>query len=406
MRILYFAFVELDVPNACRTHTLGIINGFARQGCRVDALIPRPRQAVSGHPNLRFIWLWPWRFSHIGGTWIRLLSSILMFWLCLRNRYDAIYVRELETHPGPRWCSRFFKTALFIEINDLLVPYFQRTGVRAARVAAVERHQRADFRRAAGLIVNSISMRRWFLDRYPVAPGKFHLVFNGADPPREAPLSREQARNALGIPADGLCLGFLGNIYSRYDFDTLLNACRACRRKIPGLFLLIVGDGPLKQELIRKVADAGLQPQARFTGYVEASKLGRYLPAMDVGLCLGGRDAAAMYGAITTKVATYGMYRLPVLVTGPPEEVYAEGLRRGLFFLAPEDAPALSGLIEQLHLGRSELPARGEEFHAFVRKEMTWDAAAEIIIVALLGCLRDGGGSVGAFRQMPARRLS
>ena len=35
--------------------------------------------------------------------------------------------------------------------------------------------------------------------------------------------------------------------------------------------------------------------------------------------------------------------------SGTVFEVYAEGLRRGLFFLAPEDAPALSGLIEQLH---------------------------------------------------------
>jgi glycosyltransferase involved in cell wall biosynthesis len=198
----------------------------------------------------------------------------------------------------------------------------------------------------------------------------------------------------------------LGNIYSRYDFETLLSAFRACGRTLPNLFLLIVGDGPLKQELIRKVADAGLQQQVSFTGYVDVSKLGRYLPAMDVGLCLVGRDAAAMYGAITTKVATYGMYRLPVVVTGPPEEAYAEGLRRGLFFLEPEDASALSGLIEQLHFERSELAARGAEFHAFVWNEMTWDAAAGKIILALSGGRRYEGGSTGAFRAMHDRRLS
>jgi len=380
MRVLYFSFVELDVPNACRTHTLGIIKGFARHGCRVDALVPKPLKAVPSIVNVRFVYLWPWQFSPIGSLWVKLLSSILMFWLCLTKRYDFIYVREMEIHPGPRWCSRLFKIPLYIEINDLLVPYFLKTGAASGWVAEVARNQKSDFRQAAALVINSIPMRQWLIDHYRMEPDKFHLVFNGAELPGEPPLSQEEARARLGLPSNSFCLGFVGNIYGRYDFDTLLKACRLCRLKVPGLFLLFVGDGPLKKSLIRRMAEEGFEKNVHFTGYVESLALGRCLPAMDVGLCLGDHYFTRMYGAITTKIATYGMYRIPVIVTGASFEEHPEGLQRSLFAIPPEDAPALADMIVRLHDHRGEIKERAAAFHSFVKAEMTWDAAAARIL--------------------------
>ncbi|MCK7508382.1 MAG: hypothetical protein MZV70_32925 [Desulfobacterales bacterium] len=72
------------------------------------------------------------------------------------------------------------------------------------------------------------------------------------------------------------------------------------------------------------MAEEGFEKSVHFTGYVESQALGRCLPAMDVGLCLGDHYFTRMYGAITTKIATYGMYRIPVIVTG----VSFEGIRK------------------------------------------------------------------------------
>ena len=386
IRILYFSFVELDVPNACRTHTLGIIKGFARHGCRVDALVPRPLKKVPSIANVRFVYLWPWQFSRIGALWVRLLSGILMFWLCLINKYDFIYIRELEINPGPRWCSRFFKVPLYIEINDLLIPYFSKSGATAGWVAEVARNQESDFRQAAGLIVNSIPVRQWLLDHYRLGPDKFHHVFNGAEVPEELPLSKEEARARLGVPSNSFCLGFVGNIYGRYDFDTLLKACRLSRLKVPGLFLLFVGDGPLKETLVRRVSEQGFEKNVHFTGYVESGALGRVLPAMDVGLCLGDHYFTRTYGPITTKIATYGIYRIPVIVTGTSLEGHPEKLQRSLYAIQPEDAPALADLIVRLHDNRGEIKERAKAFHSFVKTEMTWDTvAAKILLIASNG---------------------
>ena len=52
MKILYFAYVELDIPNACQTHALGILSGCGRNGCQVDAIIPRPKKYCRKFPEL------------------------------------------------------------------------------------------------------------------------------------------------------------------------------------------------------------------------------------------------------------------------------------------------------------------------------------------------------------------
>ena len=381
MRILYFSFVELDTPNACRTHTLGIIKGFAHHGYHVDALIPRPLKKPAPIPNVSIIYLWPWRFSWIGSLWFKLLSGIVIFYLCIKNRYDFMYIRELEINPAPRWFSRLFRVPLYIEINDLLIPYFKSIGTNAAIIKRIERNQKSDLRWSAGLIVNSLPMRQWLINHYDIEPIKFHYVPNGADIPQKLPLSKEAARKFLNIPPECFCLGFLGNIYDRYDFDTLLQACRLCVQKIPKIFLLFVGDGPSKNELVRKTYALGFKNSVLFTGYIESELLGCYLPSMDVGLCLGDRKSTRLYGTSSTKIATYGIYRIPVIISASLEGC-AEALRRSLFVVPPEDVKALANLIEQLFFNRKELNEKAELFNAFAEAEMTWNASAAKILQA------------------------
>ena len=222
MRILYFSFVELDIPIACRTHTLGVLKGFANQGCQVDALIPRPTKIFPQIPGVRFFYLWPWQFSPIGIVWVKLLCGLMMLWLCLKNRYDFIYVRELQLNPGPRLCSKAFKIPLYIEINDLLVPSLSNAGAHPGFVSLIARHQQMDCRQASGLIVPSVPMRQWLVDHYRLEPTKVHLVLNGADRPAEHPSTKREARGRLGIPQDCFCVGFVGNLYGRYDFLAVL----------------------------------------------------------------------------------------------------------------------------------------------------------------------------------------
>ncbi len=316
------------------------------------------------------------------------------------KKYSFIYVRELEVHPSPRWCARLFRIPFFVEVNDLLVPFFLKEGIKAARVNTVEHHQKSDLYQAAGVIVPSVPMRCWLLEKYQLPPCRVHFLPNGAESNDGRSCRPEEARKRLGMPPDCFCLGFVGNIYDRYDFDTLLEACRLCVSRVPDLFLLFIGDGPLKGELIRKTTELGMEKKVLFTGYLPSDSLGRYLSAIDVGLCLGGLYFTELYGPISTKIATCGIHRVPAIVAATSLDGYPAGLMESLFVVPPEDAVALAELIVRLRANQEELDARAAALHRFVKSDMTWDAVAAKIL--RLAC-RD---VTGRQEQMTARPCS
>jgi len=384
MRILYFSFVELDVPNACQTHTLGVLRGFSHHGCRVDALVPRPIYVRPAIQNVRFFYLWPWRFSTFGRKWINLLSFTVMFFLCTKNRYDAIYVREMERNPGPRLCSNLFKIPLYMEINDLIVRVLLDNGAPSTKIQKAKNSQKLDFKQAAGLVVPSVPMRDWIIDQYDLPHSKVHMLLNGTDMLGINELHKIKAREELKVPPVSFCLGYLGNIYKEYDFDSILQAFIRCQDKIPNLYLILIGNGPIADELKKTVSELGLETKTIFTGYVHPENLGRILPALDVGLLIRSKEGTLRYGPASTKLPTYALFHLPVITAGFSLHGYPDELNQGLHLVPPEDPDSLADIILWLYNHPEERNHSAKVLHDFVIQNLTWDSVTREILNILM----------------------
>ena len=381
MKILYFSFVELDIPNACAIHTLGILQGFSNNGCRVDALIPKPISVKPDISNVTFYYLWPWRFSFVGRIWVKLLSSFLMFFLCFTNRYDAIYVREMETHPGYRLCSKWFRIPLYIEINDLIVLVSKDKNQKYS--SRIELQQKLDFKCAAGLIVPSVPMREWIIDYYNLPAEKVHLVFNGTENINSDTLDKKQIRKTLKLPENCFCLLFLGILHKgfcRYDYKIMLKAFKKCSQKIPEFYLLFIGDGSMRKDIERELNKMGLKQNAIFTGFVPSSELGKFMPACNAGLIISTKKDVVRYGPISTKLSTYGAFKIPVIATGYHLNGYPKELSDGILLVEPESANALENAIYWLYENSQEARKKGITLKNFIKKNMTWDATSKQIV--------------------------
>lgn len=380
MKILYFAYVELDTPSACQAHTLGILGGFAANGCRVDAVIPRPLTPLAPRESIRFHFLSPYR----GGRRYLLrevpYSAAVLWSLCRRHHYDAIYARDMDVFVGPRLCSQFFGIPLYLEIDDTPVEGTYPGLIRKA----VALNLRLDYRRAAGLIVPSLPRCRIIHQRFGVPVEKIHLILNGTEElaPGERPTKLE-ARQRLGLPADSFCLGYLGVIYARYDFATMLTAMAACLGLIPHLFFIIVGGGSTLEQVKRQAGDLGLADRVVFTGFLPPEAFARVLPAMDVALMPLTKAAALEHGPIHTKMATYASFNLPVVTAGYSLEGYPEEVRRGVLLMPPEDAAALAAIILRLHQNPSEAARRAQTLRRYVMHRLTWKAVAADILAVM-----------------------
>lgn len=109
------------------------------------------------------------------------------------------------------------------------------------------------------------------LNRRPLARllgKKAQLLSNAVDFERFAPdpAARQRIRREFGLSDNTILLGTIGRMTRQKGFDVLLQAMPAVLQKYPQAMLLIVGEGPLRQELQELTASLGIGSHVHFTG--------------------------------------------------------------------------------------------------------------------------------------------
>jgi glycosyltransferase involved in cell wall biosynthesis len=81
------------------------------------------------------------------------------------------------------------------------------------------------------------------------------------------PMRRQRARDALGIPPEAQVVGTVGRLTAVKDQKTLIQAVERLRGEHPGLIVLLIGDGELRDDLEEQVQRLHLQEIVRFLGW-------------------------------------------------------------------------------------------------------------------------------------------
>lgn len=115
-------------------------------------------------------------------------------------------------------------------------------------------------------------------------------------------VSREQAREVLGLPQDAWVVGNVGRLHPDKDQATLIRGFAQALPHLPaGSLLAIMGSGRLEQSLKALAAELGVAAQVRFLGQVPQGR--RYFKAFDVF-------------ALTSDHEPFGMVLLEALAAG------------------------------------------------------------------------------------------
>lgn len=117
-------------------------------------------------------------------------------------------------------------------------------------------------------------------------PGEqIHVVANGADPKQG--LSRADARAAFEVRDDDVVVGFVGRMVAQKDPVRFVEAVESAARQVPNLKAVMMGDGPLMDEVRKKAGSAPIH----FMGWCDAPAL---IHGLDL-LCVTSRYEALAY---------------------------------------------------------------------------------------------------------------
>lgn len=191
----------------------------------------------------------------------------------------------------------------------------------------------------------SLDLRRYLVERVGIAPHRVSNICNGVDTERFAPGSPSPE---LGLPADFLRpdvvrIGTVGRLQPVKNQVALLEAVALLRARCPELAvrirLVLVGDGPLREELTRQARTMMLETTTWFAGATE--RVPEWMRALDVFVLPSLNEGIS--NTLLEAMAT-GVPVLASAVGGNPELI-EEGVAGDTF--APRDVEGLAALIER-----------------------------------------------------------
>lgn len=120
-------------------------------------------------------------------------------------------------------------------------------------------------RRARLVVANSQASARLIKLRYKVPANHIRVVYNAVPP---IPLADvREIRAQLGIEQDVLVVGSVGRLNTAKGYTTLIETAAMVLRSRQDVVFMLVGGGPLENELRSYVARLGLQDRFRMTGW-------------------------------------------------------------------------------------------------------------------------------------------
>jgi L-malate glycosyltransferase len=250
----------------------------------------------------------------------------------------VLRLRRLLREIRPQIVQTFFLEGIFAGILAARLAGIQNI-VGSARNAGHwrKRRHRLAFRVIARLAhrwqCNSRALWEFTRKTEGVSPECIDILPNTIDLSRFAPVGPDErlmAQRSLGLNCKGPIVVCVANLTTVKDHATLLAAVKLLQPEIPGLQILLVGDGPLRRDLELQRDKLSLTKSVHFVGR-----------QADVRPCL----AAADFGVLTSRsegssnaVLEYMAMGLPSVVSDLPSN---RELVKGLFF-APGDAADLA----------------------------------------------------------------
>lgn len=299
-------------------------------------------------------------------TAIRTFNEMLWKELEPSGPYDLIYERySLWSYAGMEY-ARSAGIPGLLEVNaPLIEEAVMYRGLRDREDAGwvAERV----FSSASSLIAVSREVAA-YLEGCHIAGKKVCVIPNGVDPDRFPAHLKPSRKSRPGI----FTVGFVGSLRPWHGLNTLMEAFAYLYRQDPDIRLLIVGDGPEREGMVKYLEACCLLGSAEFTGAVASSEIPGLLASMDVAVAPYPNMERFYFSPL--KVYEYMAARLPVVASrvGQLEELIRDG-ENGIL-VPPGDPVALAHALDRVRRTPDLRVKLGHAARLTVLGRHTWDA--------------------------------
>lgn len=243
-------------------------------------------------------------------------------------------------------------------------------GLRCVRLIEEKTVKRAD-----AIIAVGKTLRKWIIEELNTEPEKTFYVPNGIDPKIFKPFNVNKSKENYTII-------YSKAITKQNGIDYLIKSLKFIKKRFSNIKLIILGEGPLKEDMKRLAKSIGVRKNVVFLGRVAHHKVPYYLNSSDVYVMptININGAQETFGISLIEAMAC---ELPVISTavGGPKEILEEGKRqmgKDVGIMIPQkDAEAIAEKVIYLLEHPDEARKMGKRAREFVLKNYTWDIIAK-----------------------------
>lgn len=252
-----------------------------------------------------------------------------------------------------------------------------RSGQAFAAVDRMLKHrnEKAGFRRADAVVFDSDATRKLAIREYALEAEKCHTIHGGVhaddfSPPSES--DRKAARRQLELADAARIVVWTGRLSPEKNLGLLLQALRLCQTK-PDL-VLIVGDGPSRDELLSLRDRLGLASYVAFSG--ERADVRPFLHAADLFVfpSRGESFGGALVEAMACGLACIALRPDGAAIRTASLEIIEHD--KSGWLVEGSDAPALAHAIDRLMADHGKRVLLGQAAQRRAESRFSWRHAA------------------------------
>ena len=283
--------------------------------------------------------------------------------------FDLVYERYSLWSFSAMEHAKSLNCASLLEVNSPLIE--EQIQYRELRDPQLAKRMAERVFRATKVLIAVSNEVAAYLSRYVCTYGKVYVVPNGVNP------NRFSNNHKAATPAsdETFIVGFVGTLKPWHGLHILVEAFNHLQDKAPNTRLMIVGDGPERSELLKKLKEKDLLRLTEITGTVAASEVPGLLSSMDVAVAPYPPLAHFYFSPL--KVYEYMAAGLPVVASriGQLAELIQDG-ENGIL-VPPGDPVTLARALGKLYRNPLLCKRLGTKARQTVLESHTWDATVE-----------------------------
>jgi glycosyltransferase involved in cell wall biosynthesis len=214
----------------------------------------------------------------------------------------------------PALLSRLFSVCYITEINGTIEEEMIIDKSRKFMVKIAVSIENFCYLVAKKIITTNEGLKDYLIKKYNISPLKIEIIGMGVDTNRFLPGNKSFLRKKLNFLSNSYYLGYIGGLQQWQGLNYLVKSMKIIIKKIPNCKLLIVGDGPEKENLINLTKRLKLEDDIYFINSVKHELLSDYINMIDVCVCYLDKFKEGRYGP-PTKVYEYMACEKPVILS-------------------------------------------------------------------------------------------